>query len=124
MLATDLPSGVAATLLACAALLHSSVGHADELSDAAARSFLNAKGCNACHAVDEVRIGPPFRNVARRYAGADDAVAESLMRKIRFGGAGAWGVIPMSSNPQLTDEELAAIARWLLHLDVSVGASR
>lgn len=86
-----------------------------ELSDAQARQFLNDKGCNACHGIDEVRIGPPFKNIAARYRG-QDAEFERLVRKIRFGGAGSWGVVPMISYPALSHEEIHAITRWILDL--------
>ena len=93
-----------------------------ELSDAQARRFLNDKGCNACHGIDEVRIGPPFRNVAARYRGQDGEL-DRLVRKIRIGGAGSWGVVPMISYPALSLEEIEAITRWILGLSDEAGRS-
>ena len=102
-------------IAACACSAWASLCCGAELSDAQARQFLNDKGCNACHGIDDVRIGPPFKNVAARYRG-QDAEFDRLVRKIRFGGAGSWGVVPMISYPALSDEEIQAITRWILNL--------
>lgn len=91
-----------------------SVGHAADLSDSEAKKFFNAKGCNACHGVAEMRIGPSYEMIATRYAqNARDAV-DVLSWKIRYGGAGAWGAVPMISNPRVSQEEAEAAARWIL----------
>lgn len=82
-----------------------------------AKAFFNDNGCNACHAVDEPRIGPPYKVVATRYAGeSPDERTESLAMKIRHGGAGAWGIVPMPSHPRITRDDSRAIARWILSL--------
>ena len=73
------------------------------------------KRCNACHALERKLIGPSFREIARRYAGAASMV-EPLASKIRQGGGGAWGAIPMTANPQVSETEARALARWVLEL--------
>ena len=85
-------------------------------SDAQAKAFFNDKGCNACHATDELRIGPAYRNVAQLYAAQPGDAVERVSLKIRHGGAGAWGSMPMVSNPNLTDAEARSAARWVLSL--------
>ena len=110
MSATELRQAAAACLLG---LLCAPAGAAD-LSDSQAKTFFNANGCNACHGVVETRIGPPFVAVAARYAQTPDA-AETLRRKIRAGGAGAWGLVPMISYPNLSDEQIQAVVRWILN---------
>ena len=70
-------------------------------------------GCVACHAVDHKVIGPSFKDVAAKYKGKDGAEAQ-LAEKIRSGGAGVWGEIPMTPNPQVPDEDLHAIVKWVL----------
>ena len=85
-------------------------------SDAQAKSFFNDKGCNACHATDELRIGPAYRSVAQLYAADAENTVERLSLKIRHGGAGAWGSMPMISNPNVTDADARAAARWVLSL--------
>lgn len=91
-----------------------------DLDAAAAKHFFNDRGCNACHGLDEQRIGPAYQVVAARYAAEyatdpSDRI-EKLAMKIRFGGAGAWGVVPMISNPGVSDEDARAVARWILSL--------
>jgi cytochrome c len=89
---------------------------ATTLTDAEAKKLFNARSCNACHAVDETRIGPAFRAVALRYHGASPATVDWLATKIVEGGAGAWGSVPMVSNPAISEREARAIARWILSL--------
>lgn len=93
-----------------------------DLSEVAARAFFNDKGCNACHGVDETRIGPSYRIIAARYAGAPADVVAFLGWKIRWGGAGAWGVVPMISHPAVSSQEADAAVRWILGLEGSSGA--
>jgi cytochrome c len=71
-------------------------------------------GCTACHAVDRRVVGPPFRDVAARYRGKDAEAV--LVQKVKRGGAGVWGQIPMIPNPQVPDPELHGVVRWILTL--------
>ena len=106
---------LAALVLHCC-LLSPAVLWAEDLNDASAKALFNAKGCNACHATDEARIGPPFRTVALRYANTPGFDVEWLAQKIRHGGAGSWGVVPMVSAPQVSPEQARAIVRWIMSL--------
>lgn len=72
-----------------------------------------AKNCTACHAVDKKLIGPSYKDVAAKYATDKDAVAR-LAKKVREGGVGAWGQIPMPANPQVTNEEALTLVRWIM----------
>jgi cytochrome c len=66
----------------------------------------------ACHQVDKRFIGPSFQEVAAKYK--SDAGAEGrLTQKVRSGGAGVWGAIPMPPNV-VSDEELRALVKWIL----------
>ena len=71
-------------------------------------------GCTGCHAVDHKVVGPSFNDVAAKYRGQD--VEAALTEKIRKGGSGVWGQIPMTPNPQVPDADLHAIVRWILTL--------
>lgn len=113
---TLLPWLALASILGAALPTTALCGKAPELDAASAKTFFNAKGCNACHAVDEYRIGPSYRMVSARYASEGVARAGLLAAKIREGGAGAWGVVPMISNPNLTQDEAESVARWILGL--------
>jgi cytochrome c len=106
---------LAAFVLHCC-LLAPAAGWAEDLNDATAKALFNAKGCNACHATDEVRIGPPFRIVSVRYANTPGFDPQWLAEKIRNGGAGSWGNVPMVSAPQVSPEQARAIVRWIMSL--------
>jgi len=74
---------------------------------------LNAHACVGCHALDTRVVGPSFREIGSRYAG-DAGAAARLAAKIRAGGQGAWGQVPMPPNPSLSDADLETIIGWLL----------
>jgi cytochrome c len=74
------------------------------------------KHCNACHAVNDRLIGPPLLAVAARYGADADPQRriEVLAEKIRLGGAGNWGIVPMVPNTELTAEQARALVRLIL----------
>src|SRR5690554_1381024 len=72
-----------------------------------------AKGCLACHGLDNRVVGPGFKEVVARHRDRADAAAY-LAGKIRSGGSGVWGAVPMPPQGQLTDAEVDAIVKWLL----------
>ena len=69
--------------------------------------------CLACHAIDKKVVGPAFKDVAAKYATRKDAV-EYLTKKIKSGGSGVWGPIPMPAQAQLSDAQATELARWVL----------
>ena len=73
----------------------------------------NSNNCMSCHQIDLRSVGPSFRMVAARYRGHQDVV-QKLATKIRIGGAGDWGLIPMPPNPAVTDAEARKLAEWIL----------
>jgi cytochrome c len=77
--------------------------------------LIGKSDCLTCHKVEEKNIGPAYRDVANKYAGQDTAVAY-LAHKIKVGGSGVWGEVPMAPHPALTDEECQALARYILLL--------
>ena len=83
----------------------------EESADPSSR--LATYGCTACHSVDTKGVGPAFKDVAAKYRGRSDA-APMLEQKIRNGGAGVWGDVPMPPNPAVPDAELRAIVQWVL----------
>ena len=73
------------------------------------------KNCFACHRIDRTTLGPSFRNIAAKYVKDKGAEAE-LTKKIREGGVGVWGPVPMPPQPQVTEAEALTLARWILEL--------
>jgi cytochrome c len=69
--------------------------------------------CMACHAVSAKVLGPSFRDVAAKYAG-DASAPTKLAARIRAGGVGNWGAVPMPAQPQLAENDALALARWVL----------
>jgi len=76
-----------------------------------ALALLQQHACTGCHGFDAAVVGPGFRDIARRHAARDDA-ATYLAGRIRTGGSGNWGAVPMPPQ-NLGDDDALAIARWL-----------
>ncbi|MBO4121972.1 c-type cytochrome [Cupriavidus gilardii] len=68
--------------------------------------------CLACHAQDRKMVGPSFHEIAQRYQGKDAHGA--LVQKIRSGGQGAWGPVPMPPQPQVPESDIQAMVKWIL----------
>jgi cytochrome c len=71
--------------------------------------------CMACHAIDQKRVGPPLKDVAAKYSG-DSSAAEKLAKKIKAGGAGVWGQMPMPPQSQVSDADAKALAEYVLSI--------
>jgi len=71
--------------------------------------------CTSCHAVDKKLVGPSFKDVAAKYSNNKSAQA-TLEKKVRSGGGGVWGKIPMPPNPKLSDDDIKTIVQWVLTL--------
>lgn len=79
----------------------------------AGADLAKAKTCMACHNVTRKVVGPSFQDVARKYAG--NAAAEAMLAtKIRKGGSGVWGPVPMPANAQVSEAEALTLSRWVL----------
>jgi len=71
------------------------------------------KACLACHGVDKRVVGPSLKEVASRYQG-EPGIEQKLVAKVKTGGAGVWGPMPMPPNPDLEEGEARALVRWIL----------
>lgn len=71
-------------------------------------------GCVACHAKDKKLVGPSFKDIAAKYKGQD--VVAKLSDKVRKGGSGVWGPIPMPPNgaDKINDADLKAVVESIL----------
>lgn len=78
--------------------------------------LLKQRGCHACHDREQFRLGPPYIAVSMRYVGQREAMTEVLAQKIRHGGGGAWGIVPMVANEQVGSAEARLMAQWILAL--------
>jgi cytochrome c len=96
---------IAATLLTAVAL---SSAPAMANLDLAKKS-----NCMACHAVDKKLVGPAYEEVAKKYKGNKDAV-KTLSAKVKAGGSGVWGQIPMPPNAAVKDADIETLVKWIL----------
>ncbi|HWH83552.1 MAG TPA: c-type cytochrome [Burkholderiaceae bacterium] len=69
--------------------------------------------CLTCHAVDAKKIGPSYKDVAAKYKGNTEAAAK-LAAKVKAGGSGVWGTIPMPPNAAVPDDDLKKLVGWVL----------
>jgi cytochrome c len=77
------------------------------------QALAQTKGCMACHQVDNKVVGPAYKDVAAKYRDQADA-AGMLADKVKAGGVGAWGQVPMPPQPTLTDDEVKSLVAWVL----------
>jgi cytochrome c len=101
---------IAAAVIAVAGMFAAGVVHAD-----AGEDLLKKSGCTACHAIDKKLVGPAYVDVAAKYKG-DAGAAARLMEKVKKGGSGVWGQVPMPPNPQVSDADLKTMIAYILAL--------
>ena len=70
-------------------------------------------GCTACHAVDKKVVGPAYKDVAAKYKGNAKAPA-MLEEKVKKGGVGVWGQVPMPPNASVSDADIKTLVKWVL----------
>ena len=76
------------------------------------KPVLDKNACLACHGMSTKLVGPSLKDVAERYKGQSGAI-DLVSGKIKNGGQGVWGAIPMPGQA-LSVDEAKQIARWLL----------
>jgi len=101
------------TLLA-AGVLAAGSAHA-ALDTKAAEELMKKDGCAACHAIDKKVVGPAYQEVAAKYKGDPKAEA-MLVDKVKKGGVGVWGQIPMPPNTQVPEADIKSLVSWILTL--------
>jgi cytochrome c len=101
---------IATAVLAAASLAVASSALADELED-----MMKKNGCNACHSEDKKVIGPSYKDVAAKYKG-DPTAAAKLSEKVKKGGSGVWGPVPMPPNTQVSDADIKKMVELILAL--------
>ena len=78
-------------------------------------ALAKSKNCLACHAIDKKVVGPAYKDVAKKYVGQKDA-ADKIAARIRGGGSGVWGAVPMPANAQVSEAEAKKLSAWVLSL--------
>lgn len=78
-----------------------------------ATDLAQKSGCLACHGVDKKILGPAYTEVAKKYKGDKDAET-MLAKKIKAGGSGVWGAIPMPANAAMSEADAKLLATWIL----------
>lgn len=77
-------------------------------------ALAKASNCMACHAIDKKMVGPAYQDVAKKYKGDKEAEAK-LIKKVKAGGTGVWGAIPMPPNsPKVSDADIKTLVEWVL----------
>lgn len=76
-------------------------------------ALAQASGCMACHSVEAKIVGPAYKDVAAKYKG-DAGAAAMLEKKVKEGGSGTWGDIPMPPNAAVSDENIKKLVAWIL----------
>jgi len=96
-------------VIAAAALALAAVAPAQASEDLAKKY-----ACVACHVVKGAKtVGPAYADVAKKYAGQKDAEAK-LAEKVKKGGTGVWGQVPMPPNASVPDADVRALVKWIL----------
>jgi cytochrome c len=97
-----------AAAVACAAAFQPLAALADSEGPALAAKY----NCKACHTESSKLVGPAYHDVAKKYAG-DPSAAAKLAAKVKSGGSGVWGAIPMPPN-NVPDADLKKLVDWIL----------
>jgi cytochrome c len=103
--------------------LFATVAHAD--GTPRGQTIASSNACMGCHAVDRKLVGPSFQQIAAKYKGDVQAPAK-LALKVKNGGSGVWGAIPMPAHPAMSDADIRTVVDWVLAgapSSSSVGAS-
>lgn len=111
----SLPSFARISHAMAALLIAATLGFTAQEALAEGAALADKAGCMACHNVDSRKVGPGFKEVAAKYKGQD--VQATLIEKIKTGGRGNWGVLPMPPNAgKLSDEEFQEVVQWITAL--------
>lgn len=79
------------------------------------KQLIKGSDCFTCHAIDQKKIGPSYKDVAKKYKGQDQMI-DQLAQKIIKGGSGVWGIQRMTAHPQLSLDDARKMVRAVLSL--------
>jgi cytochrome c len=106
---------IAVSIALCAVAVLAAGPASAVLDTAAAEALMKKDNCSVCHAIDKKLVGPAYVDVAAKYKGDKDAVAK-LSKKVKEGGSGVWGPIPMPPNSTTSDADIKELVTWILTL--------
>jgi len=86
---------------------------AKKAADAGTLELATKSGCMACHGMKSKIVGPGYSEVVARYKDQTDAESR-LVAKVKAGGQGVWGSIPMPPNGHIKDEDITTLVKWIL----------
>lgn len=98
---------IVVSMIAAAGLMVAGSAIATEMPAVAKKN-----NCTACHKVDKKLVGPSWKDVAAKYKG-DAAAWSKVAAKIKKGGSGAWGSMPMPANPKVSDADMKEIIDFI-----------
>ena len=85
-----------------------------------ALELIGASDCTTCHRLEKdaqgSAIGPPYSEVAAKYAPAADTTVDRLVKKIISGGSGVWGTVPMTPHAALSEADVREMVNYILTL--------
>ncbi|MCE9682497.1 c-type cytochrome [Halomonas alkalisoli] len=84
-------------------------------ADEKAQQLMSGNGCVACHATDSQLVGPSYTAISEHYEESEDNIA-FLVDKIRAGGAGSFGQVPMPPHGHVSEEDARVIVEWIFTL--------
>jgi cytochrome c len=97
--------------IAAAALALAAVAPAN-----ASEELAKKHACLACHVIKGAKtVGPAYADVAKKYAG-QKGIEAKLVEKVKKGGTGVWGQVPMPPNAAVSDADLHALVKWILSI--------
>jgi cytochrome c len=98
-------------VIAAAALALAAVAPAN-----ASEELAKKHACLACHVIKGAKtVGPAYADVAKKYAG-QKGIEAKLVEKVKKGGTGVWGQVPMPPNTAVSDADLHALVKWILSI--------
>lgn len=78
--------------------------------------LISKSDCFACHKVQDKVLGPSYKDIANKYA-KNKANIDYLINKVKVGGSGVWGAVPMSPHPNLSDDDARDMILYILSLN-------
>jgi cytochrome c len=78
-------------------------------------ALIAGSDCLTCHKTSEKNIGPSYKDVAAKYENTE-ANIKMLAARVIKGGSGNWGAIPMTPHPQLKQEDVEQMIKYIFLL--------